>query len=288
MKIQIETDHKPLVPLLGSRYLDDLPQRILRFRLRLARVDYSIVHVPGRLLFTTGALSRSPRPTIDNDGGLEEEVECLIEISVDSLPATQQKLAEYVDAQSVDPVCSRVATYCQQGWPDHKGRVEPELRVFWRDRGSFSLCKGLLLYGDRIVVPDSLRKMTLKKIHEGHQGIQRCRFRARCSVWWPGMMAQIKDLVERCPVCVRNFRPRHEPLISTPLPDYPWESVASDLFHLNGHNYLIVVDYLSRFPEVIKLSSTTSASVITAFKNSICQIWYSKETCNRQWSAVFI
>ena len=186
-----------------------------------------------------------------------------MEISVDNLPATQQRLAEYVDAQSVDPVCSRVAAYCQHGWPDHKGSVEPVLRVFWRDRGSFSLCKGLLLYGGRIVVPDSLRKMTLKKIHKGHQGIQRCRLRARCSVWWPGMMAQIKDLVERCPVCVRNFMPRHEPLMSTPLPEYPWERVASDLFY---HNYLVVVDYFSKFPEVIKLCSTTSASVISAFK----------------------
>jgi len=34
-KVQIETDHKPLVPLLGTKHLDDLPPRILCFRLRL-------------------------------------------------------------------------------------------------------------------------------------------------------------------------------------------------------------------------------------------------------------
>lgn len=34
MKVLTETDHKPLIPLLGSKHLDDLPPRILRFRLR--------------------------------------------------------------------------------------------------------------------------------------------------------------------------------------------------------------------------------------------------------------
>ena len=49
LKFHIETDHKPLVPLLGSKHLDALPPRILRFRLRLARFDYTIQHVPGKL-----------------------------------------------------------------------------------------------------------------------------------------------------------------------------------------------------------------------------------------------
>ena len=47
MKIHIETDHKPLAPLLGSKFLDSLPPRILRFRLRLMQFDYTISHVPG-------------------------------------------------------------------------------------------------------------------------------------------------------------------------------------------------------------------------------------------------
>ena len=56
----IETDHKPLVPLLGTKHLDSLPPRILRFRLRLARFDYSITHVPGKLLYIADTLSRAP------------------------------------------------------------------------------------------------------------------------------------------------------------------------------------------------------------------------------------
>jgi len=47
MKFMIETDHKPLVPLLGTKQFDNSPPRVLWFRLWLARFDNNINHVPG-------------------------------------------------------------------------------------------------------------------------------------------------------------------------------------------------------------------------------------------------
>ena len=55
-------------------------------------------------------------------------------------------------------------------------------------------------------------------------------------------------------------------MLTTPLPSYPWEQVAADLFKLKHCNYLLVVDYYSRFVEVQKLTSTTSSSIITHLK----------------------
>ena len=55
--IELETDHKPLVPLLNNKHLDSLPPRILRFRLHLMRFDYQVNHVPGKLLYTADTLS---------------------------------------------------------------------------------------------------------------------------------------------------------------------------------------------------------------------------------------
>ncbi|KAJ8389952.1 hypothetical protein AAFF_G00112370 [Aldrovandia affinis] len=56
----IEMDHKPLVPLLGSRNLDELPPRIQRLRMRLMRFSYTISHVPGKEIATADVLSRAP------------------------------------------------------------------------------------------------------------------------------------------------------------------------------------------------------------------------------------
>jgi len=56
----IETDHKPLVPLLGTKHLDTLPPRVLGFRLRLDSYDFCIHHIPGKELFAADTLSRAP------------------------------------------------------------------------------------------------------------------------------------------------------------------------------------------------------------------------------------
>lgn len=55
----IHTDHKPLVPLLGSRNLDELPPRIQCLKMRLMRFSFTISHVPGKEIATADVLSRS-------------------------------------------------------------------------------------------------------------------------------------------------------------------------------------------------------------------------------------
>ena len=52
-----------------------------------------------------------------------------------------------------------------------------------------------------------------------------------------------------------------------PLPDYPWQQVATDSFTLRGTDYRIAVDYFSRYLEVIQLRSTTSSAVINTLKS---------------------
>ena len=76
MEFEVQTDHKPLVLLLRTKELEDLPPRILRFRLRLMRYQFSIYHVPGKDLTIADALSRAPSSeATEEDLYLKEEVE---------------------------------------------------------------------------------------------------------------------------------------------------------------------------------------------------------------------
>ena len=286
-RFQIESDHKPLIPLLSTKQLDNLPPRVLRFRLRLARFDYSIQHIPGKLLYTADALSRAPHlETQELSQSMEEEmVETFVGTVISTLPASVQRLEAYRDAQAHDAVCARIRTYCQTSWPE-KHLVAPELMPYWQNRNSLTVNLAsspgpfrtglgtrltvnhdLLLFNHRIVVPAALRRETLEKIHEGHQGIERCCMRTTSSVWWPGILKQIKQMVQQCSECAKAASQRKEPLVTTPLPDYPWQVVGSDLFEVNRDHYLVAVDYFSRYPEVIKLSTTTSTAVIAALKS---------------------
>ncbi|XP_037568402.1 uncharacterized protein K02A2.6-like [Dermacentor silvarum] len=58
-----------------------------------------------------------------------------------------------------------------------------------------------------------------------------------------------------------------EPILPSTTPTRPWEEVGVDLFHLNGLDYILLVDYRSRFPEVISLRSTSAPAVINVIKS---------------------
>ena len=103
-----ETDHKPLVPLLSTHTLDQLPPRIQRFRMRLMRFHFKeIKHVPGKKLYIADALSRlqtrnqTVKSTIDDD-----EMHAHIGSVILSLPASDTPLQQIMEAQ--DPVCRQI------------------------------------------------------------------------------------------------------------------------------------------------------------------------------------
>ena len=116
------------------------------------------------------------------------------------------------------------------------------------------------------MVPRSLQWETLSKIHSRHQGILQCCLRVSSAVWWPGVKQQVQQLVKSCPACTQAGVAHRQPMISSPLPNHPWEKIASHLFELHGKTYLLVVDYFSHYLEVQTLTTTTSASVIRALK----------------------
>ena len=51
-------------------------------------------------------------------------------------------------------------------------------------------------------------------------------------------------------------------MISTQLPEGPWVDIAIDLLEIPGGNHLLVViDYFSRWPEVISVPKTDAHNV---------------------------
>ena len=186
--------------------------------------------------------------------------------TIASLPASPNTLSRYKKVQAGDFICSQLYNYCKNGWPA-KVSIDSSLRPYWDVKHKLSIVDDLLLYNQRIVVPSSLQEETVDKIHSGHLGVQKCLLRAKNSVWWPGFSNQIKADVANCKECAKYSIPNREPTMVSTLPQYSWQVVGADQFELNNTMYLLVVDYFSRFPEIIKLSSTTSPSIVTALKS---------------------
>ena len=163
-------------------------------------------------------------------------------------------------------MCRKLQQFCTKGWPD-KSKLNSAINAYWPERASITFQRGLLMKDSRLLIPSSLRLDMLDEIHSGHQGIRKCRKRARESVWWHSLSKQIEDMVTTCPTCCKHRKNHAEPMIPTPLPERPWQKVATDLFDHNGKTYIIVVDYNSRFFEIAPLKSTTTENAINLLKS---------------------
>ena len=131
---------------------------------------------------------------------------------------------------------------------------------------------GILFKGERIIVPKILQKEMLKRLHQGHLGRDKCLATAREVIFWPGMSSQIKDMVSRCAVCNEYQRSQQkEPMIPHDIPTLPWEKIGADIFHHDGKNYLLLVDYYSRFIEFNLIPSLKSSDIISYMKSQFAR-----------------
>ena len=85
-------------------------------------------------------------------------------------------------------------------------------------------------------------------------------------MWWPGISCEIKEYVGKCPEWTMNCPQHSEPLIPSPLPNYPREKVGTDL-SVEWSHIPSCSELLSKFPEAVKLTSTSSKSIINALKS---------------------
>jgi transposase InsO family protein len=256
LTFSVEVDHKPLVTLLNSKNLVDMPARILRFRLRLMKYAPSIVYVPGAKHHIADYLSRTNNSTSPNPGDVTflDEVEHFNNMA---LP-THSSVNRIRESQVADPTLQRVIEFCKNGWPAYKSD-HPSLTTYFEHQSHLTVNDNLLLYDQRLVIPSALQLEILNLIHEGHQGIVKCRARARGNVWWPGISRDIETVVRQCDECQKVLPVPRETLAPSSLPERPWEKLGMDFFELNNKWYLLIIDYYSRWIEVQETTRTQSA-----------------------------
>jgi hypothetical protein len=153
-----------------------------------------------------------------------------------------------------------------EGWPPVMPH-NPIFRPYWENSNHLTVNNELLMYDDRIVIPQALQLDMLEKIHSGHLGMTRCKGRAKNSVWWPSITAHIETMVNKCKQCLLHRPERREELIPISTPENVWERVGTDLFHYE--DYIVITDYTSNWIDFKELSSTTSMNVIKA----LCEIF---------------
>ena len=261
----LRTDHASLTSLLASTSDSRKSAKFCRWIDRLAAFDFTIEYQAGNRNVVADALSRlslkSTAPAISDP---------VHDATVRRLQEDSLSLATVQAATAADSTLSSVLLYVSTGWPARR-HLNVKFTAFYSVKDELSTDEGYLLRGERIVVPPSLQKTLLTKAHDGHPGIVRMKRQLRRSYWWPGQDKAVETLVKHCAGCQQSDKsvaPTKVPTTTIPLPDKPWQKLAIDvtgpfLIAPQSSRFLVVlIDYHSKYPEVLMSSSVTSQKII--------------------------
>ena len=244
-------DHAALRTLMTSPGVGRAGLRIARWASRLMAYDFTVEHVPGCDNPADG-LSRLPGA---DAGGLEDDTVAVAAVTA-QLEAVQRD--ELLTATASDPVLCQLKEQIPRRWPRRRRDCTAELQPYYSCREELSLVGDLVVRGQRVVVPETLRSKMVALAHEAHQGIVRSKQRARDVNWWPKMDADIEEAVRSCEVCAesdKTARTRSTPLQPVPLPEAAWDKVGIDFIGPmeapRQQKYAVVLnDYYSKWIEV--------------------------------------
>ena len=103
----------------------------------------------------------------------------------------------------------------------------------------------------------------MQKIHYGHQGMEKCKLRAKSSVFCNNINQNIDKFVQGCVICQEKQKAQcAESLKPHEISVRPWQIVITDLVQFGRSHYMLVGDYYSKYPLVRKLKDFSSQEII--------------------------
>ncbi|XP_060539046.1 uncharacterized protein K02A2.6-like [Pantherophis guttatus] len=261
---ELITDHKPLLGIIaGDKPTPPvLSPRMLRWVEFLAAYNYTLLHHPGKSIDHADALSRCPLPETG-----EDPAPAMTTLLIETMEEARISAADITRATSKDKILARILNWIWKGWPEEKD-ISTEFLPYKRRQNELSGLRGCVLWGDRVIVPNTLRQQTLRLLHDGHPGIVRMKALARSYVWWPGMDKEIEMWVSSCANCQESrAAPNSAPVHDWENPGTPWARLHIDFAGpCKGNTFLVIVDAYSKWLEVVLMSMTTADAVIKVLR----------------------
>lgn len=253
-KFQLLTDCRALKFMFSAKA--DPHARIERWALRLQIFDFEIIHIDGTANiadpFSRMAQFEDYRQ-IGNDLVLRT-------ILTEGSP-TSISLIEIQKETLNDSELSKVLEALETGnW----GKVN---ETYTNIQHQICEYEGLVLRGERIIIPKRLQEQIIALSHEGHPGKGKMKERLRSKVWFPQMEAAVDKAVRNCKGCIMTSLPnRPMPLKPRNLPESPWEAVSLDYKQVGKAMVLVLIDYYSRYTVYEVVEPATAKETAAAMR----------------------
>merc|ERR1712237_17030 len=145
-------------------------------------------------------------------------------------------------------------------------------------RNQLFVINGVVVCGERPLIPASLRAQALDILHAGHSGTATMQNKAAHTLFWPGMTKEIEERRAMCRECTYRAPSQAAQPSQPPIaPEHPFSHICGDFFSLNGHTYLAVCDRFSNWLSVGKFAKDDSKSVISFLKSYFARYGIAKE-----------
>lgn len=262
-KFILRTDHQPLVRILGKK--KGIPimaaRRLQRYADFLNAFDYEIEYVKSKENCADG-LSRLPIP---DEKGDKEEFTYLNYVEQESYSCLDHKVIARETRKN--KLLAQVTMYIKNGWPVRR-MIGNDMKPFESRKEELHIEQECIMWGYRVVIPERLQKIVLTELHASHAGIVKMKTTAQSFFWWPGMDKEIEELGKNCKECIaEKDNPIKSEVNPWRWPDKPWQRIHTDfLGPYKGHEFLIIIDARSKWPEVIEMKSTTAAKTVEKFR----------------------
>ncbi len=259
--VTIHTDHKPLENIF-LKPISLAPARLQRMLLRLRMYNLEVKYVGAKNVLIADTLSRLIKPGKDKEiPNLDISIAQILQIRPTHLQSLQ-------DETKVDPTLKELKEFIISGWPESINDIPEYLRPYWCFRDELTMLDGLIMKGNRVIIPSTQRDETLKRLHDGHQGLTSTLQRARRTVYWPNLQHDISDMLSQCHNCQQHAKkkPRNpERQISA---SRPMELLGMDLMEMKNKSTLVSIDYHSGYILIDNVQSEATEDIVTATNNN--------------------
>ena len=263
-RFNIYTDHRSLEYFMTTKKLNARQARWAEF---LSQFYFLIRYRPGKQNTLADALSRTHTQVDRQDhrmqiflkpDNVDSKVQADLTTEIKPVDPEVHIIDQVLRSNRESPVLEAEREHCRNNPSDE----------------DWNLTDGLLLYKERLYVPDSdpeLRTRLLDEIHSqistAHPGRTKTGQLVQSRYYWPTWRRDVERYVRNCSKCQRARNPRDKtPGLLQPLPiaDRPWNHIAMDFrsFPKDKKGFdaaFIVVDRLSKRSISMPCYKTTNA-----------------------------
>ena len=212
-----------------------MPAQLQCMMLCLQGYNLTIRYCPGKELVIPDTLAQfSPQPGPDLPLDIAIHHACIMPLHKEA----------FQEAFVSDPEMHALTDIIITGWPKDIKEVPRPLCLYWQHRKTLANKDGLVLWGEALIIPPAKRERVLHQLHQFHQGIMKSQLLMHGSFFWPGINKAIEEVVCQCETCIQ-FQSQNAAMPFTPMPtpSWPWQMCTTDIFMLEGVDYLVVGNF---------------------------------------------